>query len=65
MLRRWDETLLCSYVDGELNEVEHAAVEELLVRDPAARQQVSLIRELNMLLCRVAYRDEALSSTKK
>jgi anti-sigma factor RsiW len=51
-------------VDGELNEVEHAAVEELLVRDPAARQQVSLIRELNMLL-RVAYRDEALSYTKK
>jgi anti-sigma factor RsiW len=64
LLRRWDETLLCSYVDGELNEVEHAAVEELLVRDPAARQQVSLIRELNMLL-RVAYRDKALSCTKK
>ena len=64
MLRRCDETELCSYVDGELNEVQHAAVEELLVRDPAARQQVSLIRELNMLL-RVAYRDEALSSTKK
>ena len=56
--------MLCSYVDGELNEVEHADVEKLLVRDPAARQQVSLIRELNMLL-RVAYRDKALSCTKK
>ena len=56
--------LCCARVDGELNEVQHAAVEELLVRDPAARQQVSLIRELNMLL-RVAYRDEPLSCTKR
>lgn len=45
-----EDNLLFAYVDGELHEDQRRIVEERLARDPAARQRVEEIRELNKLL---------------
>ena len=53
-----DDILLFAYVDGELTEDQRHRVEELLDRDPAARQRVEEIRELNKLL-KAAYSEDS------
>ena len=53
-----DDILLFAYVDGELTEDQRHRVEELLDRDPAARQRVQEIRELNKLL-KAAYSEDS------
>ena len=53
-----DDILLFAYVDGELTEDQRHRVEELLDRDPAARQRVEEIRELNNLL-KAAYSEDS------
>jgi anti-sigma factor RsiW len=45
-----EDVWLFAYVDGELSEEQQRVVEELLARDPAARQRVEKIRELHRLL---------------
>jgi hypothetical protein len=47
---RCEDVLLFAYVDGELDEDQRRLVEELLARDPDARQRVAQFRELNALL---------------
>jgi anti-sigma factor RsiW len=44
------DLLLFSYVDGELAEDQRRLVEDLLARDPDARQRVTQMREVNALL---------------
>ena len=44
------DILLFAYVDGELDEEHRRLVEDLLARDPDARQRVAQMRELNALL---------------
>ena len=51
---RSEDILLFAYVDGELDRHQRLLVQSLLARDPAARQRVAQIRELNALL-RAAY----------
>jgi anti-sigma factor RsiW len=51
---RSEDILLFAYVDGELDRHQRLLVQALLARDPAARQRVAQIRELNALL-RAAY----------
>jgi anti-sigma factor RsiW len=53
-----DDILLFAYVDGELTEDQRHRVEELLDHDPAARQRVEEIRELNKLL-KAAYSEDS------
>ena len=45
-----EDMLLLAYVDGELDPSQRHAVEDLLVRDPAARQRVARFQDLNRLL---------------
>jgi anti-sigma factor RsiW len=45
-----EDILLFAYVDGELDGEQRLFVEALLARDPAARQRVAQICELNALL---------------
>jgi anti-sigma factor RsiW len=56
------DVLLFAYVDGELNEEQQRLVEDLLARDPDARQRVAQIRELNALL-KAAYDEEGEEKT--
>ena len=49
--------MLFAYVDGELDEDQRRRVEELLARDPDARQRVAQLRELNALL-KAAYQKD-------
>ena len=44
------DILLFAYVDGELDEEQLRLVEDLLDRDPDARQRVARMREFNALL---------------
>jgi anti-sigma factor RsiW len=52
-----EDILLFAYVDGELDEEQRRAVEELLAHDSVARQRVEEIRELNRLL-KAAYAED-------
>jgi anti-sigma factor RsiW len=52
-----EDILLFAYVDGELDEEQRRAVEELIAHDPVARQRVEEIRELNRLL-KAAYAED-------
>ena len=52
-----EDILLFAYVDGELDEEQRRAVEELLAHDSVARQRVEEIRELNKLL-KAAYAED-------
>lgn len=54
---RSGDMLLFAYVDGELDEDQRRRVEELLARDPDARQRVAQLRELNALL-KAAYQKD-------
>ena len=54
---RSEDVLLFAYVDGELDEDQRRRVEELLARDPDARQRVAQLRELNALL-KAAYQKD-------
>jgi anti-sigma factor RsiW len=49
-MTRSDDALLVAYVDGELDMVEARDVEQLLERDPVARQKVRIFRETGALL---------------
>jgi anti-sigma factor RsiW len=44
------DVLLMAYVDDELDEDQRVIVEELLARDPEARQWAAQLRELSLLL---------------
>lgn len=56
------DILLFAYVDGELDEDRQGLVEELLARDPDARQRVAQMRELNALL-KAAYDEDGGEKT--
>ena len=51
------DILLFAYVDGELDTAQRSLVEDLLARDPEARQRVAQMRELNALL-KAAYDED-------
>jgi hypothetical protein len=51
------DILLFAYVDGELDAAQRRLVEDLLARDPEARQRVAQMRELNALL-KAAYDED-------
>lgn len=59
---RPEDILLFAYVDGELDEEQRRLVEDLLARDPDARQRVAQIRELNALL-KAAYDEDGGETT--
>jgi anti-sigma factor RsiW len=54
---RPEDILLFAYVNGELDEEQRRLVEDLLARDPDARQRVAQIRDLNALL-KAAYDED-------
>lgn len=56
------DLLLFSYVDGELDEDQRRLVEDLLARDPDARQRVAEMREINALL-KAAYDEDGEEKT--
>jgi hypothetical protein len=56
------DILLFAYVDGELDEDRQGLVEELLARDPDARQRVAQMRELNALF-KAAYNEDGEETT--
>jgi len=50
------DVLLMAYVDDELDEDQRVIVEELLARDPEARQWIAQLQELSLLL-KAAYNE--------
>jgi|tagenome__1003787_1003787.scaffolds.fasta_scaffold18057893_1 anti-sigma factor RsiW len=54
MMKDLEDTLLFSYVDGELDANQRMAVEEFLAHDPVTRQKIAQFKELNILI-RAAY----------
>jgi anti-sigma factor RsiW len=52
---RLEDILLFTYVDGEVSKAQRRFVEAVLARDPDARQRITQIRELNMLI-KAAYK---------
>jgi anti-sigma factor RsiW len=50
--------LLMPYIDGELDADQHVVVEDLLARNPDARQWFVQVQELNLLI-KVAYSEHA------
>jgi anti-sigma factor RsiW len=56
------DVLLFAYVDGELDAAQLRFVEDLLARDPDARQRVAQMRELNALL-KAAYDENGQETT--
>jgi anti-sigma factor RsiW len=59
---RLEDILLFAYADGELDEEQRRLVEDLLARDPDARQRVAQLRELNILL-KAAYDEDGREMT--
>jgi anti-sigma factor RsiW len=53
-----EDVLLMAYIDGELDENQSMIVENLLARDPAARQWIAQVQELNLLV-KAAYSEHA------